>query len=163
MEKTHTPPFQFGMIGLGTMGRNLLLNMADHGYAVAGHDKNAEQISILEKEGKNKKVKGFIELKDFVINLQTPRAVMLLVPAGKIVDSVIAELIPLLEKGDLIIDGGNSQFTDTDRRAMELEKIGLHFFGMGISGGKMFCRKRPKYMPGGDEQAYQHVRPIFEK
>jgi 6-phosphogluconate dehydrogenase len=163
MEKTHTPPFQFGMIGLGTMGRNLLLNMADHGYAVAGHDKNAEQISILEKEGKNKKVKGFTELKDFVINLQTPRAVMLLVPAGKIVDSVIAELIPLLEKGDLIIDGGNSQFTDTDRRAMELEKMGLHFFGMGISGGEEGARKGPSMMPGGDKQAYQHVRTIFEK
>lgn len=163
MENTQISQFQFGMIGLGTMGRNLLLNMADHGYAVAGHDKNAEQISILENEGKNKMVKGFTELKDFVINLKNPRVVMLLVPAGKIVDSVIADLIPLLEKGDLIIDGGNSQFTDTDRRATELEKIGLHFFGMGISGGEEGARKGPSMMPGGDKQAYQHVQPIFEK
>lgn len=163
MIKGQLPEFQFGMIGLGTMGRNLLLNMADHGYMVAGYDKNAEQITKLEEEGKNKKVKGFTDLKDFVKSLKIPRAVMILVPAGKIVDSVIGDLIPLLEKGDLIIDGGNSQFMDTDRRATELSKIDLHFFGMGISGGEEGARKGPSMMPGGDKKAYQHVRPVFEK
>ena len=162
MNQEQTDLFQFGMVGLGTMGRNLLLNMAEHGFAVAGYDKNTTQIQVLEKDAGNKKVKGFTELKEFVKNLQAPRAVMMLVPAGKIVDSVIADLIPLLEKGDLIIDGGNSQFTDTERRAKELEKIGLHFFGMGISGGEEGARKGPSMMPGGDKAAYQHVKHIFE-
>lgn len=163
MENAHPPQFQFGMIGLGTMGRNLLLNIADHGYAVAGFDKNAEQISLLEQAGQGKQVKGFTNLKEFINSLKTPRAVMMLVPAGKIVDQVIADLIPLMEKGDLIIDGGNSKFTDTDLRATQLEKVGLHFFGMGISGGEEGARKGPSMMPGGDKIAYQHVKPIFEK
>ncbi len=154
--------FQFGMIGLGTMGRNLLLNMADHGYAVAGYDKNAEQITNLEKAGAGKPVKGFTQLTEFVASLNKPRAVMMLVPAGNIVDSVIADLLPLLEAGDLIIDGGNSKFTDTDSRATELEKKGLHFFGMGISGGEEGARRGPSMMPGGDKQAYQHVKPLLE-
>ncbi len=162
MEKIPAKQMQFGMIGLGTMGRNLLLNMADHGYAVSGYDKNTSQVTLFEKEGKNKKVKGFTDLADFVQNLQKPRAVMMLVPAGKIVDTVIAELLPLLDQGDLIIDGGNSYFTDTNRRATALEKKGLHFFGMGISGGEEGARRGPSMMPGGDQQAYQHVKPIFE-
>ena len=163
MDKEQRTQYQFGMIGLGTMGRNLLLNMADHGYAVAGYDKNAGQIAVLEKEAKNKKVKGFTEISDFAKNLKTPRAIMMLVPAGKIVDAVIADLVPLLEKGDLIIDGGNSKYTDTKLRATELEKQGLHFFGMGISGGEEGARKGPSMMPGGDKKAYQHVKQMFEK
>src|SRR5690606_19658859 len=90
------------------------------------------------------------------------RAVMLLVPAGKIVDNVIQELIPLLDKGDLIIDGGNSYFTDTNRRVVELQSKGLHFFGMGISGGEEGARNGPSMMPGGDPEAYKVVQPIFE-
>ncbi|MBI1225375.1 MAG: NADP-dependent phosphogluconate dehydrogenase [Bacteroidetes bacterium] len=163
MENTHNGQYQFGMIGLGTMGRNLLLNMADYGVAVAGYDKNADQISLLEKAGEGKKVKGFTDLGQLVQSLKAPRAVMMLVPAGPIVDSVIADLKPLLEKGDLIIDGGNSKFTDTERRAVELENIGLHFFGMGISGGEEGARRGPSMMPGGDKDAYQHVKPIFDK
>src|SRR3954471_7572653 len=107
--------YTFGMIGLGTMGRNLLLNMADHGYAVAGLDKNSAQVSLLEKEGEGKPVKGFTSAQEFVQSLETPRSIIMLVPAGKIVDSVIAEMTPLLDKGDILIDGGNSHFTDTDR------------------------------------------------
>ncbi len=163
MDNTHTSEYQFGMIGLGTMGRNLLLNMADHGVAVAGYDKNADQITLLEKGGEGKKVKGFTDLNQFIQSLKAPRVVMMLVPAGPIVDSVIADLTPLLDKGDLIIDGGNSKFTDTERRAKELEAIGLHFFGMGISGGEEGARRGPSMMPGGDKDAYQHVKPIFEK
>jgi 6-phosphogluconate dehydrogenase len=152
----------FGIIGLGTMGRNLLLNMADHGFKVAGHDKDTSKIALLGQESSKENVKGFSSANDFIESLQKPRAIMLLVPAGKIVDNVINELTPLLNKGDLIIDGGNSHFTDTNRRVIELKEKGLHFFGMGISGGEEGARKGPSMMPGGDQQAYKVVQPIFE-
>ena len=96
----------FGIIGLGTMGRNLLLNMADHGFKVAGHDKDVSKIALLGKESLKENVKGFSSANEFIESLQKPRAIMLLVPAGKIVDNVIQELTPLLDPGDLIIDGG---------------------------------------------------------
>ena len=150
------------MIGLGTMGRSLLLNMADHGYAVAGLDKDASKVDSLNEEGKDKDVKGFSDAKEFVQSLTTPRAIMMLVPAGKIVDSVIEEMTPLLEKGDILIDGGNSHFTDTNRRVEELEAKGLHFFGMGVSGGEEGARRGPSMMPGGDKEAYNVMKPIFE-
>ncbi|HEX8328370.1 MAG TPA: NADP-dependent phosphogluconate dehydrogenase [Hymenobacter sp.] len=157
-----TPSNQsFGMIGLGTMGRNLLLNLADHDFAVAGYDKDAAKVGLLAEEGDGKPVQGFSELNAFVGSLQSPRAVMLLVPAGKIVDSVIDELRPLLAPGDIIIDGGNSHFTDTERRAKALEAEGFHFFGMGVSGGEEGARFGPSMMPGGDKQAYQVVQPMF--
>jgi 6-phosphogluconate dehydrogenase len=108
--------YSFGMIGLGTMGRSLLLNMADHDFTVAGYDTNKTQVALLEKEAENKPVKAFDSLPLFVQSLQKPRSIMMLVPAGKIVDSVIEDLIPLLEKGDILIDAGNSHFTDTNRR-----------------------------------------------
>lgn len=153
----------FGIIGLGTMGRNLLLNIADHNFEVAGHDKDQSKIDLLREEASGlKNVNGFVHVNEFIDSLQKPRAIMLLVPAGKIVDSVIQELTPLLDKGDLIIDGGNSHFTDTNRRVEELKSKGLHFFGMGISGGEEGARKGPSMMPGGDEQAYKVVQPIFE-
>src|SRR5688500_16778792 len=152
----------FGMIGLGTMGRNLLLNMADHGFKVAGHDKDASKIALLGKESSKENVKGFGSANEFIESLQKPRAIMLLVPAGKIVDNVIQELTPLLDSGDLIIDGGNSHFTDTNRRVLELKEKGLHFFGMGISGGEEGARKGQSMMRGGDQQTYKIVQPIFE-
>jgi 6-phosphogluconate dehydrogenase len=154
--------YTFGMIGLGTMGRNLLLNMADHGFAVSGYDTDDKKVSLLEQEGKDHQVKGFSVLKDFILNLKSPRTLMMLVPAGKIVDDVIAGLVPLLSEGDIIIDGGNSHFIDTDRRASALEEKKLHFFGMGISGGEEGARKGPSMMPGGDKQAYQDVKSVFE-
>ena len=155
--------YTFGIIGMGTMGRNLLLNMADHNFNVAGYDKDEKKVELLTKEGAGKaNVKGFTQANEFIESLQKPRAIMLLVPAGKIVDSVIQELTPLLDKGDLIIDGGNSHFTDTNRRVTELKEKGLHFFGMGISGGEEGARKGPSMMPGGDQQAYKIVQPIFE-
>src|SRR6185369_814964 len=100
-----------GMVGLGTMGRNLLLNMADHGFKVAGHDKDQAKIDLLGKESRNDNVKGFLSVNEFVESIQKPRAIMMLVPAGKIVDQVITEIAPLLDEGDLLIDGGNSHFT----------------------------------------------------
>ena len=152
----------FGIIGLGTMGRSLLLNMADHNFNVSGLDKDAAKASLLESESKKDNVKGVTDAKSFVASLKKPRAIMMLVPAGKIVDDVIQELTPLLDKGDLIIDGGNSHFTDTNRRVDELKKKDLHFFGMGISGGEEGARKGPSMMPGGDPEAYKVVQPIFE-
>jgi len=154
--------YSLGMIGLGTMGRNLLLNMADHGFAVAGYDKDPSKLSLFEKEGTGKLVKSFGVLSDFVNSLGSPKVIMLLVPAGKIVDTVIDELQPLLSAGDIIIDGGNSHFTDTTARVNKLSQKGLHFFGMGISGGEEGARIGPSMMPGGDMEAYLFVKPILE-
>jgi len=154
--------YAFGMIGLGTMGRNLLLNMADHGFAVAGYDKSQKQIDLLGQEGKDKPVKGFSDPAEFVKSIKTPRAIMMLVPAGAIVDSVIAEMTPLLSPGDILIDGGNSYYTDTERRDKELDAKGLHFFGMGVSGGEEGARFGPSMMPGGDAEAYKVMEPVFD-
>src|ERR1700752_2096823 len=154
--------YTLGMIGLGTMGRNLLLNMADHGFAVAGYDKDQSKLTLLENEGTGKPVKAYASLNDFTNSLGTPKVIMLLVPAGKIVDAVIDELQPLLSPGDIIIDGGNSHFTDTTTRVNKLAQKGLHFFGMGISGGEEGARTGPSMMPGGDMEAYLFVKPILE-
>jgi len=154
--------YDFGMIGLGTMGRNLLLNMGDHGVKGAGFDKDASKGQLLEQEDKNHNLKGFSNVNDFIASLNTPRAIMMLVPAGKPVDDVIAELTPMLSKGDILIDGGNSHFTDTNRRVEELEAKGLHFFGMGVSGGEEGARRGPSMMPGGDKDAYNVMKPILE-
>jgi 6-phosphogluconate dehydrogenase len=154
--------YTIGMIGLGTMGRNLLLNMADHGFAVAGYDKDPSKLTLLENEGAGKAVKAFAMLSDFVKSLDHPKVIMLLVPAGKIVDAVIDELQPLLSPGDIIIDGGNSHFNDTTERVARLAKKGLHFFGMGISGGEEGARTGPSMMPGGDMEAYLFVKPVLE-
>lgn len=162
MDEKQATGLTFGMIGLGTMGRNLLLNMAEHGFAVAGYDKDPEKVRLLGEEGKGSPVQGFETLETFVQSLRTPKVVMMLVPAGKIVDSVIADLKPLLSPGDIIIDGGNSHFTDTVLRDVELQKIGLHFFGMGISGGEEGARKGPSMMPGGDKAAYEFVKPVLD-
>ena len=153
--------YAFGMIGLGTMGRNLLLNMADHGFAVAGYDKSQKQVDLLGQEGKDKPVKGFTDAAAFVQSIKTPRAIMMLVPAGAIVDSVIADMTPLLSPGDILIDGGNSYFTDTTRRDKELAAKNLHFFGMGVSGGEEGARFGPSMMPGGDKDAYKTMEPVF--
>ena len=154
--------YDFGMIGLGTMGRNLLLNMGDHGVKGAGFDTDASKGQLLEQESTHHNVKGFSDVKQFVDSLNKPRRIMMLVPAGKIVDDVIAELLPIIDKGDMIIDGGNSHFTDTMRRDDDLAKQGYHFFGMGISGGEEGARFGPSMMPGGDPDAYKAMQPTLE-
>lgn len=154
--------YKFGMIGLGTMGRNLLLNMADKGFSVIGHDKNLQMIELLKEEGKEHHLNGFVDIRDFINSLEKPRKIILLVPAGAIVDNVINELIPLLDKGDIIIDSGNSYFADTSRRDEQLKALGIHFFGMGISGGEEGARFGPSLMPGGDKEAYAMMKDVLE-
>jgi 6-phosphogluconate dehydrogenase len=155
--------YDFGMVGLGTMGSNLLLNMADHGFSVIGYDKNPEKTKLFEDSAtKGTIVKGVNTLEEMIAQLKTPRKLMMLVPAGKPVDSVIADLKPLLQKGDIVIDGGNSHYTDTLIRIKELEKSGFHFMGIGISGGEEGARRGPSIMPGGDEEAYKEVAPILK-
>lgn len=152
----------FGLVGLGVMGRNFILNVADHGFSSVGLDTDQEKVNALKSEGRNVQVDGTTISTEFVKALKTPRKIMLLVPAGKPVDAVIETLLPDLEKGDIIIDGGNSHFEDTERRISDLEGKGLHFFGSGVSGGAKGARFGPSIMPGGNREAYEHVRPIFE-
>ncbi|HYW34905.1 MAG TPA: NADP-dependent phosphogluconate dehydrogenase [Balneolaceae bacterium] len=154
--------FDIGMVGLGVMGRNFVLNIADHDYAVVGLDNDEDKASALEKEAGQQKVQGTTSPEAFISGLKKPRAVMMLVPAGKAVDSVIDELIPLLDEGDLIIDGGNSHFTDTNRHYTKLKEKNIHFMGVGISGGEKGARFGPSIMPGGSEKAYDRVQSIFE-
>ena len=155
--------YDFGMVGLGVMGSNLLYNIADHGFSVIGFDLNSEKAKNLEKEATpNTDVKGVSVIKDFISQLNTPRKIMLLVPAGKPVDAVIDNLIPHLEKGDIIIDGGNSHYVDTVRRVKYISEKGFHFMGMGVSGGEEGARKGPSIMPGGDVEAFKVVQPILE-
>lgn len=155
--------FDFGMIGLGVMGSNLLLNMADHGFAAIGFDLKPERGQALEDAAQpDTIVKGVNSLETMVKSLKTPRKIMMLVPAGKPVDNVIESLLPLLEKGDIVIDGGNSYFKDTLNRVKYLEGKGLHFFGMGISGGELGARLGPSMMPGGDKEAYRYLKPVLE-
>lgn len=152
---------KFGMIGLGTMGRNFLLNVAEHGFSCVGFDLDAEKVALLNKEGADYTVEGVKTLEDFIASLETPRKIMMLVPAGKIVDSVIEDLLPHLEKGDIVIDGGNSHFTDTERREKYLTEKGMEFLGVGVSGGEEGARHGASIMPGGNEEAYNKVAPIL--
>ena len=155
--------YDFGMVGLGVMGGNLLYNIADHGFSVIGFDLNSEKAKNLEKEATpNTDVKGVSVIEDFISQLNTPRKIMLLVPAGKPVDDVIENLLPHLSKGDIIIDGGNSHYIDTVRRLKYLADQEFHFMGMGVSGGEEGARKGPSIMPGGDVEAFKVVQPILE-
>lgn len=155
--------YDFGMVGLGVMGSNLLLNMADHGFAVIGYDKNPDKTKLLEASAqKNTTVKGVNNLEEMIHLLKPPRKIMMLVPAGNPVDSVINDLLPLLQKGDIVIDGGNSHYTDTLKRIEVLQDKGFHFMGIGISGGEEGARKGPSIMPGGDEEAYKEVEPMLK-
>lgn len=150
-----------GMIGLGVMGRNLLLNMADHGYSVAGYDKDPAKVASLRDEAGGKDIYPAGRRKTFLDILKRPRKIILLVPAGEVVDSVIKELLPYLDKGDLIVDAGNSHYTDTDRRIDLLEKKEILFMGMGVSGGEEGARFGPSIMPGGSMVAFNMIKQIL--
>ncbi|HWJ17424.1 MAG TPA: NADP-dependent phosphogluconate dehydrogenase [Geobacterales bacterium] len=157
-----TERHEIGMIGLGVMGCNMLLNMADHGFPVAGYDKDPGKVEALQKESAEHDIHSAANIKDFIGLLRRPRAIMMLVPAGPPVDSVIADLLPHLETGDLIIDAGNSYFKDTNLRASNLAAKGIQFLGVGVSGGEEGARHGASIMPGGPEEAYERVRPLLE-
>ena len=154
--------YDIGMIGLGTMGRNLALNIADHGFSVAGYNRHLDKVALLEQEAEGRKVLGVKSEEELTKALRKPRAIMMMVPAGKAVDQVIRGLLPYLEAGDIIIDGGNSHYKDTNIRGEALSGKGIHFLGVGISGGEKGARFGPSVMPGGQKEAYERVRPIFE-
>ena len=151
-----------GMIGLGTMGSNLLQNIGYHGYSCSGYANDSKKVNTLNNLN-HKNIQGFADINDFAKNLKRPRTVIVLVPAGKIVDTVIENLIEVLEKGDIIIDGGNSHFIDTERRYKYLDNKGFLFLGMGVSGGEEGARKGPSLMPGGKREAYEIVEPLLRK
>ena len=150
------------MIGLGTMGRNFLLNVAQHGFACLGYDLDAAKRSLLIQEGNEYTVAAADDVPAFIAGLETPRRIMLLVPAGPIVDAVITELIPHLEPGDLVIDGGNSHFADTERREKLLNEKNVEFLGVGVSGGEEGARHGASIMIGGNPDVYEQVRPMLE-
>jgi 6-phosphogluconate dehydrogenase len=152
-----------GVIGLAVMGENLTLNMASKGFMVAAFNRTTDKVTaFVEGRGANKTIIGAHSLQEFVGSLKKPRKVMLMIKAGKAVDDTIAQLEPLLEAGDIVIDGGNSFFEDTVRRTKALEAKGLLFVGAGVSGGEEGALTGPSIMPGGSAGAWEHVKPIFQ-
>ena len=152
-----------GLIGLAVMGENLILNMESRGYTVAVFNRTVDKVEkFLAGRAKGKKIVGTHNLRELVQSLKTPRKIMMMVKAGQAVDDLIGELSPLLEKGDILIDGGNSHFPDTIRRTKEVEAKGLLYIGTGVSGGEEGALKGPSIMPGGSKAAWPHVKPIFQ-
>ncbi|HPC35795.1 MAG TPA: decarboxylating NADP(+)-dependent phosphogluconate dehydrogenase [Candidatus Marinimicrobia bacterium] len=152
-----------GLIGLAVMGENLVLNMERHGFTVAVFNRTVEKVDkFLAGRGKGKNIIGTHSIPEFIASLKTPRKIMLMVKAGQPVDDFIELLIPHLEKGDIIIDGGNSHFPDTIRRTKYLEEKGFLYIGTGVSGGEEGALNGPSIMPGGSPEAWPHVKPIFQ-
>jgi 6-phosphogluconate dehydrogenase len=157
------PKADIAVIGLAVMGQNLILNMNDHGFTVVAHNRTVDKVDhFLANEAKGTKVIGARSLDEMVAQLKKPRRVMLMVKAGKPVDEFIEQLLPKLEPGDIIIDGGNSLFEDTARRVKYVESKGLLFIGTGVSGGEEGARHGPSIMPGGSPAAWPHVKAIFQ-
>ena len=152
-----------GLIGLAVMGENLVLNMESKGFTVAVYNRTVEKVDkFISGRGKGKKFIGAHSIDEFVASLKKPRKVMMLVKAGQAVDDLIEQLIPVLEPGDIIIDGGNSHFPDTNRRTKQVESKGLLYIGTGVSGGEEGALLGPSIMPGGSKAAWPHVKPIFQ-
>jgi 6-phosphogluconate dehydrogenase len=157
------PKGDIALIGLAVMGQNLILNMNDHGYTVVAFNRTVEKVDqFLANEAKGTKVIGARSIQEMVANLKRPRRVMMLVKAGKPVDEFIEQLLPHLEPGDIIIDGGNSLFEDTNRRVKYVESKGLLYIGTGVSGGEEGARRGPSIMPGGSPKAWPAVKEIFQ-
>jgi len=155
--------YNYGVIGLGVMGRNLLYNIADNGFSTAGFDLDEEKVKELHNGATpGTAVKGTASLEDFVSALESPRKIILMVPAGKPVDAVLEKITPLLSPKDIVIDAGNSYFKDTERRIADLASKNLHFMGMGVSGGEQGARRGPSIMPGGDLEAFNLIKPMLE-
>lgn len=153
---------QIGVIGLAVMGRNLALNIESRGYSVSVYNRSSDKTEQMLKEAEGKNVVGTYSIEEFVQSLETPRKIMLMVKAGFATDATIEQLLPHLDKGDILIDGGNTFFEDTRRRNKELAESGIHFIGTGVSGGEEGALKGPSIMPGGQKEAYELVAPIFE-
>jgi 6-phosphogluconate dehydrogenase len=154
----------FGVIGLAVMGENLALNVERNGFPVAVYNRTAQVTqSFMERRAQGKNVKPTYSLEEFVESLERPRRILLMVKAGGAVDAVIDQLRPLLQDGDMIIDGGNSLYDDTERRTKDLESTGLRFIGMGVSGGEEGALNGPSLMPGGTRAAYDSIEPIVQK
>ena len=152
-----------GLVGLAVMGENLILNMESHGFTVAVYNRTVKKVdNFINGRGKGKNVFGAHSIEELIANLKSPRKVMLMIKAGKPVDDFIELLIPHLDKGDIVIDGGNSHYPDTTRRTEYLESKGLLYIGTGVSGGEEGALKGPSIMPGGSPAAWQHVKPIFQ-
>src|SRR4051794_7360202 len=157
------PQADIALIGLAVMGQNLVLNMNDHGYTVVVFNRTVSKVDeFLAKEAKGTKVIGAHSIEEMVTQLKRPRRIMMLVKAGSAVDDFIEQLIPHLEAGDIIIDGGNSLYEDTNRRTKYVESKGLLYIGTGVSGGEEGARHGPSIMPGGSPAAWPHVKPIFQ-
>lgn len=157
------PTCDIGVVGLAVMGENLILNMESRGFTVAVYNRTTTKISnFIQGRGSGKKLVGCMTAKEMVANLKKPRKIMLMVKAGPVVDIFIKQFAPLLEKGDILVDGGNSRYTDTDRRYEELREKGILFAGVGVSGGEEGALKGPSIMPGGAQEAWPHLKPIFQ-
>jgi 6-phosphogluconate dehydrogenase len=154
---------QIGVIGMAVMGKNLALNIESRGYTVAIYNRTGSKTETVAKEHADKKLVPSYKIEDFVNSLEKPRRIIMMVKAGAGTDAVIAQLLPLLDKGDVLIDGGNTFFEDTMRRNAELDKSGINFIGMGVSGGELGALEGPSMMPGGQKEAYDLVAPILKQ
>lgn len=152
---------QLGVIGLAVMGKNLALNIVDHGFSVSVFNRSSGKTNELLKDTDGKDIHGYYTLEEFVESLEQPRKIILMVKAGEAVDETIRLLLPLIAPGDIIMDGGNSYYEDTLRRSKELKACGILYLGTGISGGEEGARKGPAIMPGGDMEAYRNMEPIL--
>ncbi len=157
------PVGDIGLVGLAVMGQNLVLNMNDHGFTVVVYNRTTSKVdAFLDNEAKGTKIVGAHSMEELVSKLKRPRRVMLLVKAGRPVDAFIEQVIPHLEEGDIIIDGGNSHYDDTARRVKLVQAAGLHYVGSGVSGGEEGARYGPSLMPGGSADAWPHIKDIFQ-
>lgn len=152
---------QIGVIGLAVMGKNLALNIESKGFTVSVYNRSSEKTHDLLKEAEGKNLTGTFTIEEFVNSLESPRKILIMVQAGKATDATIEQLLPHLDEGDIIIDGGNAYFPDTQRRSAELEAKGIRFIGTGVSGGEEGALNGPSIMPGGLESAYKLVEPIL--
>ncbi|WP_226569416.1 NADP-dependent phosphogluconate dehydrogenase [Bacillus stratosphericus] len=153
---------QIGVVGLAVMGKNLALNIESRGFSVSVYNRSSSKTEEFLQESKGKNVVGTFSIEEFVQSLETPRKILLMVKAGAATDATIQSLLPHLEKGDILIDGGNTYYKDTQRRNQELAESGIHFIGTGVSGGEEGALKGPSIMPGGQKEAHELVKPILE-
>ncbi|MEZ6319098.1 MAG: NADP-dependent phosphogluconate dehydrogenase [Phycisphaerales bacterium] len=155
------PTLDFAVVGLGVMGRSLALNMIDHGLSVGGMDLSADLVALFTREG-GSKARGFAKAHELIPALKRPRRVLIMVPAGKAVDAVLADLSTVLEPGDIVIDGGNSHYRDTERRLGAAAEHGILYVGAGVSGGEEGARRGPSIMPGGAEHAWPAIKAVLQ-